>query len=98
MFAAAFSVIMLLFLLELSRGPGPYLRFLRWLETPGAIAIAAVILVAILYHTATWFRLTTRILGVRLGRLELSRGAVGGGLVVVWLAASALVAYFHIWF
>ena len=98
MFAAAFSVILLLFLFALSRGPRAYRSFLRWLETPWSIAISAIILVAVLYHTATWFRLTTRILSIRLGRRTVSRGAIAAGLVLAWIAASAFVAYFHIWF
>src|SRR2546423_727512 len=44
MFAAAFSVIMLLFLVALSRGPGAYRSFLRWLDTPWSIALSAIIL------------------------------------------------------
>ena len=39
MFAAAFSVIMLLFLFGLSRGPRAYGSFLRWLQTPWSIAL-----------------------------------------------------------
>jgi len=98
MFAAAFSVIMLLFLFALSRGPGAYRSFLRWLDTPWSIALCTIILVAVLYHTGTWFRLTTRILSIRLGRRTVSRGAVAAALVLAWIAASAVVAYFHIWF
>jgi len=98
MFGAAFSAIMLLFLFALSRGTVAYGSFLRWLQTPWSIALSAIILVAVLYHTATWFRLTTRILSIRLGRRTVSRGAIAAGLVLAWIAASALVAYFHVWF
>ncbi len=98
MFAAAFSVVMLLFLFALSRGPGAYRSFLRWLDTPWSIALSAIILGAVLYHTGTWFRLTTHIVSIRLGRWTASRGAVAAGLVLAWITASAIVAYFHIWF
>lgn len=98
MFAAAFSVMLLLFLFALSRGETAYRSFLRWLDTPWSIAISAIILAAVLYHTATWFRLTTRILSIRLGRRTASPVAIGLALVVVWLGLSATVAYFHIWF
>lgn len=98
MFAAAFSVMLLLYLFALSRGPTAYRGFLRWLDTPWAVALSAVILAAVLYHTATWFRLTTHILTIRLGGRAVPRRAIGVTLVVLWLAASAVVAYFHIWF
>jgi fumarate reductase subunit C len=98
MFGAMFSVLLLLFLFALSRGPGAYNGFLRWLDLPGVIALFSLILVAVLYHTGTWFRLTTRILLIRLGRSVLPPQAIGAGLVAAWIGASAAVAYFHIWF
>ncbi|HEX9234758.1 MAG TPA: fumarate reductase subunit C [Actinomycetota bacterium] len=98
MFAAAFSGLMLLFLFALSRGPAHYEGFLRWLKLPGVVAGSAVILAALLYHMATWFRLTSHILVIRLGGRVIARRAVVGGLVAAWLAVSATVAYFHIWF
>jgi fumarate reductase subunit C len=98
MFAAGFSVMLLLYLFALSRGPTAYRGFLRWLDSPWAVALSAVILLAVLYHTATWFRLTTHILTFRLGGRTVPRAAIGATLVVLWLAASAVVAYFHIWF
>src|SRR5207302_5082214 len=97
MFAAIFSVLLLLFLFALSRGPRAYQGFLRWLKLPGVMALFAVILVALLYHTATWFRLSTHILVVRLGRRVVSPAVVGAAMVAAWLAASALVLYFHVW-
>jgi fumarate reductase subunit C len=98
MFAAAFSGLLLLFLFALSRGRAAYEGFLRWLENPGVVALCVVILVAVLYHAATWFQLSSRILMIRLGRRVVRPRAVIAGLVLAWLAASALVAYFHIWF
>jgi len=97
-FAAVFSVILLLFLFALSRGRGEYEGFLRWLQLPGVIAVFAVLLAALLYHTLTWFQLSTRILLIRLGRRVVHPTLVIGTLVAAWLVASAIVAYFHIWF
>jgi fumarate reductase subunit C len=98
MFAAGFSILMLAFLFALGTGPRSYARFLDLLDSPWMVAVSALILVALLYHVATWFRLTTSILVVRLGRTTLPKEAVLGGLVIAWLGASAVVAYFHIWF
>jgi fumarate reductase subunit C len=97
-FAAAFSVIMLLFLFALSRGPAAYEGFLRWLRLPGIVALSAVILAAVLYHAGTWFRLSSHILVVRLGRRVVPPSVVVAGLVAVWIGLSAAVAYFAIWF
>ena len=97
-FAGAFSVLLLLLLFALSRGRPAYEGFLRWLQLPAIVALSVVILLATVYHTATWFRLTSHILVVRLGRRVVPRGVVTFGLVTLWLAVSAAVAYFTIWF
>ena len=97
MFAAIFSGLMLLFLFALSRGRDHYEGFLRWLKLPAVIAVSAIVLAALLYHMATWFRLTTHILEVRLGGKPLPRRAVLTGLIAVWLAVSAGVAYLSVW-
>ena len=39
-----------------------------------------------------------QILEIRLGRRVVSRATLIGGLVMVWMGASALVAYLHVWF
>jgi succinate dehydrogenase subunit C len=98
MFSAAFSVLMLLFLFALSRDRSHYEGFLRWLKLPGVVAASCLILLAVLYHTATWFRLTSRILVIRIGRRLVPPRAVIAALTVAFVAASALVAYFLIWF
>ena len=95
LFAAAFSLILLLFLFALSRGPQAYDGFLRWLERPGTVILSAVILVAILYHVGTWFRLTSQILVIRIGRLVVPRKVVAGGLVGLWLLMSVVVLYLY---
>jgi fumarate reductase subunit C len=97
-FAGAFSVILLLFVFALSRGPQAYEGFLRWLQLPGVVGLSAVILAATLYHAATWLRLTSHILVVRLGGQVVPRKVVTGGLVVLWVVVSAVVVYFTVWF
>jgi fumarate reductase subunit C len=98
MFAAAFSGLLLLFLLALSRGREAYEGFVRWLKLPAVTAVFAVILVAVLYHALTWFRLTAHIQVVRLGRRVVPKSVVITGLIGIWMLASVIVAYIHIWF
>jgi fumarate reductase subunit C len=97
-FVAAFSVLLLLFVFALSRGPEAYEGFLRWLALPGLIALNAAILAAVLYHMATWFRLTSRATVVRVGRRTLPRAAVEAAMYAAWVATSALAVYFLLWF
>ncbi len=97
-FAAAFSVILLLFLFALSQGREAYEDFLRWLRLPAVVALSSIILVAMLYHAATWFRLTAHIQEVRLGRNVVPRAVVVGVLCGVWIVVSVIVAYLLAWF
>ena len=97
-FAAAFSVVLLLFLFALSRGKESYEGFLGWLRLPAVVIFSSIILVAMLYHAATWFRLTAHIQEVRLGRHAVPRWVVVAALTGVWVVASAVVAYFYVWF
>jgi fumarate reductase subunit C len=98
MFAAGVSVLLLAFVFALGSGRASYASFLDLLNSPWMVAASVLILVALLYHVATWFRLTTYIVVVRVGRVVLPRTAVIAALVIAWLGASAIVAYFHIWF
>ncbi len=97
-FAAAFSIILLLLLLALSRGREAYEGFLSWLRLPAMIVVSSVILLALLYHAVTWFRLTAHIQVVRLGGKVVSRRVVVGALLGTWVVVSAIVAYLLVWF
>lgn len=94
---AASSVILLALLFALSRGRDAYEGFLGWLDSSGAVVLSAIILAGVLYHTITWLRLTAHIQVVRLGRRVLPRRLVLAGLLTLWVAVSAIVAYLHIW-
>jgi fumarate reductase subunit C len=97
-FAAAFSIILLLFLTALSRGKAAYEGFLRWLQLPAVVLLSSIILVAMLYHAATWFRLTAHIQEVRLGRSAIPRWVVVATLSTAWIVVSLVLAFFYVWF
>lgn len=92
-FVAAFSLILLRFLYALSQGRAAYEGFLRWLEEPGVLILHAVLLVAVLYHTFTWFRLTAHVqeIQVRDKRIRPTAALFGA-----WLIVSDIVALLHI--
>ena len=97
-FAAAFSAILLLFLFALSRGRESYAGFLRWLDLPTTVGLSAIILVAVVYHAVTWFRLTAHILVIRIGRKVVPRATIVAALVGIWIVVSVVVTYLHVWF
>ena len=97
-FAAIFSVILLLFLSALSQGKEAYEGFLRWLRLPAVVALSSIILLAMLYHAGTWFRLTAHIQVFRVGKNDVPRGAVVAALLGIWIVVSVIVAYLYVWF
>jgi fumarate reductase subunit C len=97
-FAAGYSAILLLFLLALSRGPEAYEGFLQWLALPSVLLLHAVILVAMLYHAGTWFRLTSHVVVIRLGRRVVPSGGILAVLAGAWISISAAATYLYVWF
>ncbi|MGQ0668741.1 MAG: hypothetical protein ACT4PO_03540 [Actinomycetota bacterium] len=96
--AAAFSLVLLLFLSALSGGAQAYNEFLRKLRLPAIVVLSAVILIAVLYHAVTWFRLTAHILVIRIGRKVVPRATIVAALVGIWIVVSVVVTYLHVWF
>lgn len=97
LFVLAFTILLLLFLVALSRGRAAYEGFLGWLNSAGAMALFAAILAAGLYHTLTWLRLSAQVQVVRLGDRVAPRSVVTASMALGWLAISAAVAYVHVW-
>ena len=66
-FIAIFLVVFLVQIAALARGPEAYTTFMRKLESPGWIIFHVVALLFSLYHSYTWFDLTSKVQVVRLG-------------------------------
>lgn len=97
-FAGAYSLILLLFLLALSRGREAYEGFLQWLALPGVLPLHLIILVAMLYHAGTWFQLTSQAMVIRLGRRVVPARVTLAVLGAAWISLSALATYLYVWF
>jgi fumarate reductase subunit C len=95
-FVGLFSVVLLLFLLALSRGEQAYQGFLDWLTRPGTVVLHVITLAAVLYHTATSIQLASQIQEVRLGGQAVPRQLLMAGMTGGLIVASAAVAYLHV--
>ena len=62
LFVAAYAFILLASLMVLGEGEAAWNRWLEILSHPLSIAIHALILVAFMYHTWTWFNIMPRTL------------------------------------
>ena len=93
-FVAYFVVITLLQIHSLIRGPEAYARFERLMRTPLMIALSAISLLFVLFHTITWFNLAPRAIVARLGGMRIPDILIAGSNYVAWLMISAAVAWF----
>ncbi len=87
-FVAAFLVLFLLQIRGLRAGAEVYQEYMERLHEPGWIAFHAVAFLFAMYHSLTWFDLTSKIQVVRLGRTVVNRRIVAGLNILAWLVVS----------
>ncbi len=93
-FVALFAAVLLWQVRALAHGPDTYARFVARLGTPPFLALHAVALVFLLYHSITWFNLAPKAMVVRLGGRRLPDAAIAGANYAAWLVLSGAVAFF----
>jgi len=92
-FVAWFVVLTLLQIRALSEGPAAYAEFQDWLRTPLLLAVNAISLGFVLFHTITWFNLAPAAMVVRVGGKRVPGWIIAGSNYAAWLVASAVVAW-----
>ena len=94
LFVAAYAAILLTGLVRLAQGESAWNHWLTALKNPWYIGFHVLALIAIGYHTYTWFKIMPRTMPpIVVGGKRLSAGAItGGGLAVAAVASLALLA------
>ncbi len=93
-FVAAYAFVLLFGLMQLAQGAAAWNAFLLMLRSPQAIVFHIATLVAMAYHSWTWFNIMPRTLPpIFVGGKRLSATAItSGGLAAVVLASVVLFA------
>jgi len=91
-FVALVSVLTLLQVRAILAGPEAHAAFVSGLGSPRAAILLLVALVALVYHSVTWFELAPRAMPVRLGGRRVPDALVAGANLAAWLAVSAVAA------
>lgn len=91
-FVAFVAVVYLWELRAVVQGPEAYARFLARLQTPLFLALHALALVFVLFHTITWFNLTPKAMVVRLGGKRVPDAVIVGVNYAAWVVVSTVVA------
>ncbi len=94
LFVAAYAAILLTGLVRLAQGEAAWNHWLTALKNPWYIGFHVLALIAMSYHTYTWFKIMPRTMPpVIVGGKRLAAGAItGGGLAVAAAASLALLA------
>jgi fumarate reductase subunit C len=92
-FIAAYLMLFLLLLHNLSLGREAYEAYLRFLAMPGMLAGHVLALAAALFHMVTWFNLLPNIMVVRYGENRVPAIIVAGVNYVAWIAVSIFIAW-----
>ena len=91
-FVALVSVLTLLLVRAILDGPEAYADLMARLASPPVTALLLVTLVALVFHSASWFNLAPRAMPVRFRGRRVPDALVAGGNYAAWLAVSAMMA------
>lgn len=92
LFVAAYAFTLLVGLVRLGQGEAAWNGWLEALKSPLSLAFHAVLLVAILYHTYTWFKIMPRTLPpIIVGGKKLAPATITGGGLMAALVASLML-------
>ena len=90
LFIAAFLVVFLIQIYQLTHGVDAYATYIQKLRSPGWIIFHLAAFLFALYHSFTWFYSSAIVLPLRIGDREIPRKLVValniGGLIIVSLA------------
>jgi len=91
-FVALFALVLLALVRSLAAGPEAYARFQARLAAPAVLALHALVLLFLLFHSITWFNLAPKAIVLRIRGKRVPDWAVAGANYAAWLVLSAAVA------
>jgi fumarate reductase subunit C len=92
-FIAWFVILTLLQVSALKRGPAEYAEFQEWLRNPFVVALNALSLCFVVFHTVTWFNLAPKAMGIRLNGKRVPNALIAAPNYIAWLLVSAAIAW-----
>ena len=90
---AYFALLMLWQIRALTAGPAAYAAFLERMRSPAFLALNALALVCLLFHSVTWFNLAPKAIVLRLGGQRVPDLLVAGANYAAWAILSAGVSF-----
>jgi fumarate reductase subunit C len=91
-FVAFFALVTLWQVWAIAHGPEAWGRSLERLGTPLLVALNLVTLVAVVFHSITWFNLTPKAMIVRIGDRRVPDALVVAANYAAWVVVSLVLA------
>ena len=92
-FVAGYAVIFLFYIRSVSQGPEAFARFSERLASPLFIALHCFALVALIYHSITWFNLAPKAMVVKVGENRIPNAVIVLMNYVGWVAISIVIIW-----
>ncbi len=92
-FVGAYALLVLWGLRALAGGEATWNAFLAGLGSPLALVLQWLALLAILYHTVSWFAVTPKAMPVQIGEGFVPGVIIAGAHYLAWLAVSLFILY-----
>lgn len=87
-FVAAYAVVLIFQLWALGQGPEAYEAIVSFFETPFSITLHAVILLAVIFHSITWFKLAPTAMVLKLGKKRIPGSLIITANFLMWIVLS----------
>ena len=93
-FVAGYAVFLLVLIYKAGQGKKEFAEFYaQTLESGWSIALQVIAMAFVIYHSATWFNLTPKVMVVWRGEEKVSPVLIAGANYVLWLIVSVLILY-----
>ena len=93
-FVASSAVFLLLMVRAVAGGQDAYERFLERAESTGMIVFQIIALMALVYHSVTWFNLTPKAMVIKIGARRVPAVIVTLSNYVGWIVISSIIGWF----
>ena len=92
-FVAGYCVFLLYFMYKLWQGPDAYYGLIEALQSPLSITLHIIAFIFAVYHSVTWFKLTPKIMILRIGEEQIPSFLISGANFFAWVVVSAILVW-----
>jgi succinate dehydrogenase subunit C len=91
LFVAGYAVLLLVLLYRYGQGREQFHQFFEALKSPTSLTLHVIIFSFVVFHTATWFNLTPKVVILWRGEKKVSPILIIGAHYALWLLVSVAV-------